>query len=384
MRTIIDYLETEFATFEEKPFNAVDSLILAEFCMVRAEGVVEPMRDVSVLETMGVKLLAALPAWKPKRRKIHFRDMLLAERYEAMFAGLEPHLVKELMLALAASPRFRDMELREYAAVFNEQEATQFAAFAFVYKNQFAYLGFRGTDVTFTGWREDFNMAYMHPVPSQAQAVRYVETVASRMPARLILGGHSKGGNLAVYAGAKAAPAVRERIERIYNHDGPGFREGVLSSAEADVARGLVDKTVPQESVVGMLMHDSSSYRVVHSNGKGIMQHSPFTWEVNAEGTDFGLHANGLTPAASFVDVVIDEWLSRYDEREARLIVDALFDVMESSGAQDFSAFLQGGVKTLSLLKDAAAKSSEESRDVLMEAAGALSEVVVRKAFSPK
>lgn len=374
MSDIIEYLETEFSTFEEKPFNAVDSLVLSEFCMTRMEGIVAPMRDMGVLGGMGSMLRSVLAP----HEAVHFRDVLRAELFDGMFTGLIPHKIKRLLFALAASPRFRDMELREYASVFNEEEATQFAALSFVYRNRFAYIGFRGTDCSFTGWREDFDMAYMHPVPSQSQAVAYVEAVASHLPKHLYLGGHSKGGNLAVYAGAKAGERVRARIERIYSHDGPGFREGVLSPEEAAAVGALLDKTVPQDAVIGLLLSDVGTHRVIRSNARGLNQHDPFSWEV--AGTDFQA-VDELTPSARFIDEVLDEWLDRHNEEETRIIVDALFGMLTASGESDLSDFFSGGTKTLHYLKNASANATGLSKRVLLEAASELSAIVVRKAF---
>ena len=217
---ILDYLGTEFASFEEKPFNPVDSAALSQFCMVRAEGIVPPLRERKAFGRLGTIVKNLL---SPSGRPAHFLDTLRAEHYEHMFSGLIPGRVKENMLALAASPRFRDMVIRDYLSLFDTERQTQFAAMTFVYKKEFAYVGFRGTDTSITGWRENFNMCYTAPVPAQEQAARYLEAVAPHLPRRLFVGGHSKGANLALYAALNASAAVQDRIERVYTHDGPGF-----------------------------------------------------------------------------------------------------------------------------------------------------------------
>lgn len=371
MATIVDYLEHEFATFEEKPFNPVDSLILSQFCMARMEGVLEPGATGARQGIMG---RIAERVLKPKAA--HFQDALRAERYDGMFTGLVPSRVKELALALAASPRFRDVLITRYASVFSEDEHVQFAAYTFIYKDLFSYVGFRGTDVSFAGWREDFDMAYRESVPAQQHAARYLDDVAPYVPGVLIVGGHSKGGNLAVYASAKASDKVRSRIQAVYCHDGPGFRRGVFSEDEVRKTMPLVRKTVPQDSVVGMLMETRAPYRVVRSSARGIAQHDPFTWQV--EGCDFA-YDDRLTDNALFIDGVFDEWLSRYSDDEIRVIVDALFETLAASGARDLSTFLGGGVKMVGGLMEAARKTSGSARSVLMNAASSLSEVVFKK-----
>ena len=209
---LLDYLATEFAPFDEKPFNPVDSAVLSQFCMVRAEGIVPPLRERKAFGRLGTIVKNLL---SPSGRPAHFLDTLRAEHYEHMFSGLIPGRVKENMLALAASPRFRDMVIRDYLSLFDTERQTQFAAMTFVYKKEFAYVGFRGTDTSITGWRENFNMCYTAPVPAQEQAARYLEAVAPHLPRRLFVGGHSKGANLALYAALNASAAVQDRIERV-------------------------------------------------------------------------------------------------------------------------------------------------------------------------
>lgn len=371
MATIIDYLEHEFASFEDAPFNPVDSLILSQFCMVRLESVLEPS-ETGVQQGFVGRIAERLG----RSKSVQFRDALRAECYETMFTGLVPSKVKGLMLALAASPRFRDMRITRYANVFDEDAHVQFAAYAFVYKDQFTYVGFRGTDISLAGWREDFDMAYMKAVPAQHYAARYLEGIAPYVPGVLIVGGHSKGGNLAVYAAAKTSEKIRSRIERVYCHDGPGLRVEAVSQEEFARVAPLLRKTVPQDSGIGMLMESRAPYRVVRSSAKGLAQHDPFSWQV--EGRDF-VHEGRLTDGALFVNGVLDEWLARYSDDELRVIVEALFGSLEASGAKDFSAFLGGGARMAGGLMDAARNASDSARDVLTRAASTLSEVVLKR-----
>lgn len=373
---LLDYLATEFAPFEEKPFNPVDSAALSQFCMVRAEGVVPALRERKSFLDLGTIVENLL---SPAGRSVHFIDLLRAERYADMFTGLVPGMVKENLLALAASPRFRDMTIRDALSLFDTERQTQFAAMTFVYKKEFAYVGFRGTDASFTGWRENFNMVYDAPVPAQEQAVRYLEAVAPRLPKRLFVGGHSKGGNLALYAALRAKPAVQDRIERVFTHDGPGFKTGMVTESEYATIRDRVHKTVPQDSLIGMLMDSPAdlNLRVVHSSDRGVQQHSVFTWDV--EGDDF-TYVDGLTDNARFTDAVITQWLARFSDEEAAVVVDALFKALEASGAQDATEVLSGGAKSITLLSEAAKNLDNDARDVLMNALGSLAEVAARAA----
>ena len=371
---ILDYLATEFASFEEKPFNPVDSVVLSQFCMVRAEGIVPALRERKSFLDLGTVVQNLL---SPARGAVHFVDLLRSERYADMFTGLIPDRVKDNLLALAASPRFRDVTVRDYLSLFDTERQTQFAAMTFVYKKEFAYVGFRGTDTSITGWRENFNMVCSTPVPAQQQAARYLEAVAPNLPRRLFVGGHSKGANLAVYAALQAQPAVRNRIERVYSHDGPGFKAGTFTPEDWRRLDGRIHRTVPQESVVGMLMESHAEPRVVKSDERGVNQHSPFTWEV--AGDDF-LYLDDLADSAKFTEAVFSEWLSRFTDEEAEAVVDALFQAIEASGAQNATEIFFGGPKTVALITDAAKRIDETARDTLLAALGSLAEIGARTA----
>lgn len=370
---IFDYLAGEFASFDEAPLNPVDSAILTQFAMVRADGLV-PEAHLDGASRVKDAFARALPRSIGSAR---FSDLLRAERYSDMFCGLAPNRVKDNLLALAASPRFRDLALREYASVFDEERDTQFGAVCFVHGRDFAYIAFRGTDTSVTGWRENFNMAYTSPVPAQALALRYLEAVAPRLPKRLIVGGHSKGANLALYAALKADPKVQDRIEMVYAHDGPGFKPGAVTDAEWERLSGRIHRTAPQESVVGLIMHCPAPLRVVRADEHGLAQHSPFTWEV--DGRDF-VYADALSDSSRFFQEVLAEWLARYSDDEAAQIVDALFKAVEAAGATDATNVFMGGIKTLPLIAAAAKDIDGPSREVLNGALKSLGAVMAGRA----
>lgn len=245
--------------------------------------------------------------------------------------------------------------------------------------NSFAYIGFRGTDTSVTGWRENFNMAFTSPVPAQEQAIRYLESIAPYLPKRLFIGGHSKGANLALYAALKASPEIQQRIERVYVHDGPGFKEGAISEEEWRRLEGRIHRSLPQESVVGLLMNCPVPYKVVNAQEHGLDQHSPFTWEVNDEYNDFS-YAEKLSDGAQFFDAVFNKWLAQYSDSEAAAIVDALFRAIEAAGVTNASEIFFGGLKTIPLINKAAQNLDNESGAVLRNALGSLAAIAANEA----
>ncbi|MFR2030854.1 MAG: Mbeg1-like protein, partial [Collinsella sp.] len=219
----LTYAQTAFDPFEERPFCAVDSLVFAWLSYLRLPG------D-----------MAELTNWQG----LDVRELLRAECYRDMIDDLwDPEGSRALLEAVAASPRYRGVHVCGYRAVSDVVATEQFAAMAFRFPAGFSYLSFRGTDSTIVGWKEDFNMAFRCPVPAQESAVGYVDEAADAIDGQLLCGGHSKGGNLAVYGAAMCSDVARERIERAYSHDGPGFVEEFLSgNAFADLS-GRIDKT---------------------------------------------------------------------------------------------------------------------------------------------
>ncbi len=351
---LIDYVETVLAPFDEVSFCPVDSAVLAQLAMVRVERVVSG-ED----ESLGP------------------RDLLLAERFDGMFAGFEPELDKQLLFAAAASPRFRHLRIGDARALFDPGREMQFAAMTFTCPGIFTYVAFRGTDASFTGWNEDFNMGWMWPVPGQAEAVRYLADVAARHAGALIVGGHSKGGNLAVYAAAMAAPAVRDRIVRVYCHDGPGFRPEAFAGGEYARIAGRVHKTVPVESVVGVLLEDGDDFGVVESDGRGAEQHSLFRWHVDPDAGDF-VYAKKLADSSAFWRQTMRRWVEESDVAELERIVDALFRALAASGEEDATAIIGGGPRAVSAFVEMARNVAPDDRAVLLKAFGSLGGAAAR------
>ena len=346
-------------TMQQSPFCHVDNLIFCCLSYLNWDGIAEGF---TAAESISLRDAARLWEHRPTAEQ-----------------KVRVETDRDLLRQTAASRRFGEVRLFRYAEQFSETQQQQFSATAFLLDSDTVYVAFRGTDNTLTGWREDFNLSFLPYVPSQAAAAAYLRGILSLGFSNVYVGGHSKGGNLALYAALRAKPAVQERIERVYTHDGPGFKAGTVDAAEYAAIRDRVHKTVPQDSLVGMLMDAPANLdlHVVHSSDRGIQQHSVFTWDV--EGDDFA-YVDGLTDGARFTDAVITHWLAGFSDEEAAMVVDALFQALEASGAQNATEVLSGGAKSISLLSEAAKNIDPGARDVLLDALGSLAEVAAREA----
>lgn len=346
MRNIIDYVENELHTMNEKKFNTVDSLILSQ-----------------VTNYLYDDLVGNLSNLKPH---IYFKDLLKAEYFGKMFRSfILPKKNKQLLFALAASPRFRNIEINYHVSKIDSDEEKQFSATTFILSNEFAYLGFRGTDTTVVGWKEDFNMAFVCPIPSQLEGVEYVNTIAKILPHKLYIGGHSKGGNIAVYSAMNCNNSVKSRIEKIYSHDGPGFREEVIKSEEFKSIKDKINKTIPYSSLVGILLENHEHYHVVKSSGVGgIMQHDPFWWEV---GKDDFIYLDELSSKSKYINKTLNAWLSQISDEKRKQFIEALFEILNSTKCETITDIAVNWKTNLPIILDAIKHMDPEEKVLIIE-----------------
>ncbi len=336
---IVNYVETYGdRTFSERPLNEVDSLIFCELsylCFTES-----PLRDGS--EPLG-KLAEA--------REELIRDTLL------------PASNEKLLRAIAKSRRFSSVSAFRFREFNDEAREVRFAAITFDLGDGNLYCAFRGTDVTLLGWKEDFNMAFRRRIPSQKLALDYLSELAESSRAPLFVGGHSKGGNLAVYAAVNATRAVKKRIAAVYDHDGPGFRERIFSSPRYLDVEDRIRRTVPHDSLIGILLFHSERQKVVLSRSVLIGQHNPFAWAVKNAEEFVGLPST--TANSKRTDRALGEWIAGMDEGTRKKFVDALFAVISGSGAQKVTDFKHGIFRKIRGMRRAYKKLSKESRALI-------------------
>ena len=347
--SFLTYVQTQLDSFAERPFCPVDSLVLSWLSYFR----LSPALDAACT-----------------REGIALHELLRAEEFEVMFGtSFDPEGSRDVLFAVCSSPRFRDVRLTLFQFATNKAAEEQFAAMTFLLPTGEAYVAFRGTDSTIVGWKEDLNMAYLCPVPAQEEARGYVEHVATEVAGPLYLGGHSKGGNLAVYAASTASREVQGRVLAVFSHDGPGFPREFLEGAGFRRMRSRVVKTVPKSSVIGLIMDDGADVRVVESSGISILQHNPFLWEV--DGRDF-VYADGLTASARYLSSTIADWMDRFTPEERGRFVDTLFDVIGATGATRFADIREDWRSSVPAMREAMDALEPEQRECVSDVIKAL------------
>ena len=313
MGTFLDYLAWRGdLSLLKDPFNEVDNLILAELAYTKMEEIVP---GIDKGETVTI-------------RQIRCDYERLRYRAEGSSNDAYP-----LLCRAADSERFADVKTGAFVNLIDAEKSLQFSAVSFYLPDGSCYVAFRGTDNTIVGWREDFTISYLSETPGQYEAVRYLERIAARTQGPLLVGGHSKGGNLAVYAAAFCSQAVKDRIRIVYSNDGPGFNSTIVDSPEYQGIQDKVCLIIPESSLIGILLINKKEKKVVESTAKGIQQHLPYTWKVL--GTSF-VEAN-QSQKSIILDETLDRWVESLDEMQRANLVKAIFDSMDAAGAQTFT-----------------------------------------------
>ena len=320
MANILDYLDWRGdLTLAQSPFNEVDALLLAELSFIKFEGIVPPPEL-----GRGLRLRDAARSYFARR----------TNRTDNM-GLLVPGDIPAMLRAMADSRRFGDMTVNAFEERIDEVLEQQFAAVTIDLGDSTAYVSFRGTDDTLVGWKENLNMSFLAEVPAQERAVKYLERIARQYPDRgLRVGGHSKGGNLAIYSAVKCAQAVQDRIVGVYNNDGPGFLSDLSTTQEHRRIADRIHTVVPQSSVVGMLLEHEKNVQVVHSTYEGIMQHDGFSWEVR--GAQF-VHLDDFSREGKLLDETIDAWAAQLSPQQRESFADALYEMLTATGARTLS-----------------------------------------------
>lgn len=315
MSNMLDYLKWRGdLTFSVDPFNEVDNLIFSILSYNDFDKIVP-----SLGETASIKFCEAAKIFKETKNI----DGII----ELPFLREIPNLLEQA----ARSKRFKDIELSNYIDKVNIESVKQFSAVVFKVTKDLHIIAYRGTDDSLIGWKEDLQMSFLEEVQSQKESVLYTQKVMEMIDSDFILVGHSKGGNLGVFAGSFIDNKFKSRIKAIYNNDGPGFQPKVIDSQGY---KDILSKTItylPESSIIGMLLEHGGDYEVVKSSGLAILQHNPFIWEI--EGSKF-IRKDGLTRESLNINKTIRAWITQLTHEERSDFVESLFEILQKSGAK--------------------------------------------------
>ena len=317
MANLYEYLDWRGdVPFQVDPFNDVDALLLAFLSYTGLEGVF---------------LSEPLTATEAAARffALHSVEEILAQE---SFVKTAPLILEKV----GDCPRFAGLRVIGYINHVDEKNDEQMSATAYLVGDGSVYVAFRGTDDTIAGWREDFNLSYLAATPGQMRARDFLNEVLQSAEGPVRVGGHSKGGNFAVYASAFAESKLLKRIAQVYSFDGPGFRDEIVHSPEYEAVLPNVVSVIPESSLIGVILSGRYRHQVVKSNVTGIVQHDALSWQV---------YGNRFVPgqrssASLYMDRVCREWLGTLSDENRKFFSDTLFSFLEGSETGSISEAL--------------------------------------------
>lgn len=308
MANIFDYMDWRDIELTSVPFNEIDNLILSRLSYFPFDGVVD---------STPITIHQAYEIYEFKK----YKGAILQKEDIDFFPKL------------AYSKRFGEIKLVNYVNKIDTTQEKQFSAVTILLPDNTIYVSYRGTDDTIIGWKEDFNMSFSEQVPAQIDAVKYLEEIGENYTQKIRVGGHSKGGNLAIYAGIFAKKEIRDRIIAIYNNDGPGFHENVINSKEYDEMLHLIHTYIPQTSIIGRLLDHKEKCEILKSTETGIMQHDLYSWQVLGD----KFVKDELTNASKYIDKTITDWLKDVEPKDREKFINTLFEILNPTNAKTLS-----------------------------------------------
>ena len=342
MSNIIDYIKWRGdLSFNQSEFNEIDNLILARFSYFCLDGAIKENEKITIKQAYENTEKNGIP----EQKILQIED-------------------KDLFPAMAKSKRFGKLYIIEYVNNVDEAEEKQFSAVTILLPDNTMYVAYRGTDNTLVGWKEDFNMCFSSNVPSQLAATQYLEKVSKLNKRKIRVGGHSKGGNLAIYAAVFANDSVKNRIINVYNNDGPGMSSDIIEKQEYKDMVNKIYTYVPQSSIIGRLLYHEEKYKVIESTQTGIMQHDLYSWQL--EGKKF-TYLEELTKESKVADKVIKGWLNGISPERRQEFVDILYQILITTNAQTLKEFSNNWLKNASICLKAYTTSNEEDKKIISD-----------------
>ncbi len=316
---MIDYLAWRGdLTLEASPWNGIDAMLFATICYLSFNDTDNP-RGRTLAEAD--------------------REGLIRETDHSAFA-----VRRQVFEAMARSRRFGDVRMHHYIAITDAAAEMQFSATCYDLPDGRLCVGFRGTDATVIGWREDLNMSLLEPVPGQEAAACYLEKALALDGRPVRLTGHSKGGNLAMFAAAHQKAEAQERLEEIWSYDSPGMSPDVFGGEGYQRIAPKIHHFVPQTSIIGLLMEYPRPYRVVHSLNSGIQQHDILSWQVYGPRFE---ELEEVDENAVTIRDTLHEWLERSDRDQRAAFLDTAYRMVENTKATTISELTGEKMKTL-------------------------------------
>ena len=337
MANILEYIkEYGNITFQEEKFNEIDNLIFSRLSYL-------PFEDIKIEEKETFETIAQ------KLKDIDIKKFNMKKD-------------KELIKLVGKSNRYKDLLVTDYYFSKDDKKEKQFVAITIHLENGEIYISYSGTDDTLVGWKEDFNLSFMTHIPAQSEALKYIRRVSKKYNSKIHLGGHSKGGNLAVYAGIFCSKKVQDRIIDITNFDGPGFDKTVIEKEKYKRILNKINTYIPQSSLFGRLLEHEEKYIIVTSDQYTFMQHDIFSWRINNQQIE---KADKVTAGSDFMNETVRNWLKTTSSKQREHFINTLYEIITKTKAKTFKEFTAEWTKNVGIiLKSYKDISNEDKKEI--------------------
>ena len=349
MGNLITYVQQYGAqTFEDKSLTDVDALVLTEIAYLPFDEIVPKSCDVTEaisLEQLGKEFEQI----KEKQQELN-PFMITSERIE-------------LLEVVSKSQRYKDIKVFGFMNDIDDELTKQFAAVCYQWEEESRWIIFRGTDESLTGWKEDFMMTYSDLIPAQTDAIEYLRKQAELFSGSLNISGHSKGGNLSLYASAMQEETVQDRIKQIYCWDAPGVHRSILGTEGYQRVVSKAKRYIPQDSIVGLMLESQVPYHIIESQGSGISQHSALMWNIEE---DHFVELTELTRNSQLTDQTFKQWTEVVSDEDLKLFFDTFFELFFEMGVETVNDVYYNFRMYMQKFFEKAYQMNPEKREVLL------------------
>ena len=317
MGNLITYVQQyEAQTFQEKLVTDIDILVLTEIAYLPFDEIVSS----SFEEKTAISLNQLGKEFETIKEKEHKNNpfMITKERIQ-------------LLDVVSKSQRYKEIKVFGFMNDIDDELTKQFAAVCYQWEEESRWIIFRGTDESLTGWKEDFMMTYSDLIPAQIDAIEYLRKQAELFSGSLNISGHSKGGNLSLYASAMQEEDIQHRIQQIYCWDAPGVHRSILNTEGYQRVVSKAKRYIPQDSIVGLMLESQVPYHIIESQGSGISQHSALMWNIE---DDHFVELTELTRNSQLTDQTFKQWTEVVSDEDLKLFFDTFFELIFEMGVE--------------------------------------------------
>ena len=356
MANIFDYMAWRDIDLKKVEFNEIDNLILARLSYFPFDNLLHENESITIKEA--------------------YERYLKSDNDKKILWDDDAKLFK----ILANSVRFGNAKVTEYMNKVDNVEEKQFSAITVILSDKTIYVSFRGTDNTIVGWKENANMSFTDLVPAQIDSVKYLEYVAKKLKGKIRIGGHSKGGNLAVYAAAFCNNKIQKRIIKVYNIEGPGFVKRIIESPEYKNVLSKVHRYIPQSSIIGRFLNSKELTMVVKSNQVGLMQHDIYSWEILGD----KFIESEPTNSSVFIDKTISNWLEEVSNEQREEFFDCLFEILYATKVETMQEIGNSLYSSSKIMIKTYQKLAPETKEMIHKTLSALFKIGKENIEFPK